>query len=58
MWLNESAMKAVEEARQKETQEFCKQVKEEIRAKEAKFQNELAQEKVARQRDKEKIRTR
>lgn len=55
MWLNESTMKAGEEARQKEMQEFRKQVKEEIGAKEAKFQNELAQEKVARQRDKENI---
>lgn len=59
MRLNESAFKAAEEARQseearqKEIQDFRKQVEE----KEAKFQHELAQEKAARQRDKEKVKS-
>ena len=57
MRLNESAVKAVEEARQKEMQELRKQVEEEMRAKEAKFENELAQEKAARQRYKEKVKS-
>ncbi|KAJ8433582.1 hypothetical protein Cgig2_012595 [Carnegiea gigantea] len=57
MRLNETAVKAAEEARQKEMQELRKQVKEEMRAKEAKFENELAQEKAARQRDKEKVKS-
>ena len=51
MRLNESAVKAAEEARQKEIQDLRKQVEE----KEAKFQHELAQEKAARQRDKHKV---
>ena len=57
MRLNESAVKAAEEARQKEIQDIRKQVEEEMRAKETKFQNELAQEKAARQRDKEKVKS-
>ncbi|KAJ8444141.1 hypothetical protein Cgig2_029916 [Carnegiea gigantea] len=57
MRLNESAIKAAEEARQKEMQDLRKQVEEEMRAKEAKFENELAQEKAAKQRDKEKVKS-
>ncbi|KAJ8427259.1 hypothetical protein Cgig2_028217 [Carnegiea gigantea] len=45
MRLNESVVKAAEE------------VEEEIRAKEAKFENELTQEKAARQREKEKVKS-
>ncbi|KAJ8450527.1 hypothetical protein Cgig2_020164 [Carnegiea gigantea] len=58
-----SAVKAAEEAhqadeaRQKEMQHLLKQVEEEMRAKEAKFENELAQEKATRQRDKEKVKS-
>ncbi|KAJ8429167.1 LOW QUALITY PROTEIN: hypothetical protein Cgig2_010117 [Carnegiea gigantea] len=46
--LNESAVKATEEAHKKEMQDVRKQVEEEMRAKEAKFENELAQEKATR----------
>ncbi|KAJ8420278.1 hypothetical protein Cgig2_011140 [Carnegiea gigantea] len=59
LWLNKSAIKAAEEARQaeeacqKEIQNLHKQVEE----KEAKFQHELAREKAARQRDKEKVKS-
>jgi len=62
--LNESVNTGVEDARQ---EEFCKQVEKEVRAKliaefnnqwaeqEDKIQNDLAQEKAARQRDKKKV---
>ncbi|KAJ8438200.1 hypothetical protein Cgig2_001918 [Carnegiea gigantea] len=57
--LNESAVKAAEEARQakeahhKEIEDLRKAIEE----KEVKFQHELAQEKAARQRDKEKVKS-
>jgi len=38
-------------------QDLRKQVEEEMRAKEAKFENELAQEKAARQWDREKVKS-
>jgi len=53
MRLNESAVKAAEEARQVEIQDLRKQVEE----KEAEFQHELAQEKAARLRDKQKVKS-
>jgi len=59
MRLNESAVKAAEEARQakeahhKEIEDLRKAIEE----KEVKFQHELAQEKAARQRDKEKVKS-
>ena len=59
MRLNETAVKAAEDARQaeearlREIQELRKQVQE----KEAQFQHELAQEKAARHRDKEKVKS-
>ena len=65
--LNESVSKVVEEARQKE---FCKQTEEEVRVKpltielnnqwdekEAKVENDLAQAKTMRQRDKMKVKS-
>ena len=57
MKLNESAIKAADEARQKEIQDLDKQVAKEMRAKEAKFENELAQEKAVKQQDKEKLKS-
>ena len=59
MRLNESAVKAAEEARQakeahhKEIEDLQKAIEE----KEVKFQHELAQEEAARQRDKEKVKS-
>ncbi|KAJ8431177.1 hypothetical protein Cgig2_008744 [Carnegiea gigantea] len=69
MRLNESAVKATEEARQKKLQDFRKQVEEEVRAKvimevnnqwaekEAKIHNDLAQEKAVRQQDNKKAKS-
>ncbi|KAJ8444541.1 hypothetical protein Cgig2_000820 [Carnegiea gigantea] len=51
--LNESAVKAAEEAHHKEIEDLRKAIEE----KEVKFQHELAQEKAARQRDKEKVKS-
>ena len=53
MRLNESAVKAAEEAHHKEIEDLRKAIEE----KEVKFQHELAQEKAARQRDKEKVKS-
>ena len=54
MRLTESPVKAAEEAHPKKIQDLRKQ----MMANEAKFENELAQEKAARQRDKEKAKSR
>ncbi|KAJ8443079.1 hypothetical protein Cgig2_004284 [Carnegiea gigantea] len=56
MRLNESAVKAAEEARQAEEAHHkeIEDLRKAIEEKEVKFQHELAQEKAARQRDKEK----
>ncbi|KAJ8446124.1 hypothetical protein Cgig2_000921 [Carnegiea gigantea] len=59
MRLNESAVKAVEEARQaaEARQKEIEDLRKAIEEKEVKFQHELAQEKAARQRDKEKVKS-
>ena len=59
MRLNESAVKAAEEARQvnEAHQKEIEDLRKAIEEKEVKFQHELAQEKAARQRDKEKVKS-